>query len=124
MYSLQNYVIRFAACQWFSPGTLVSSTSEADNHNIAEILLNVTLSTICCDIYCFFFKISTVSFLKIFTVFLRYLLHVSFLRYLLVFFKDIYCFFLKISTVSFLRYLLFLFKDIYFFQDIYFMFLF
>ena len=27
--------------QWFSPGTLVSSTNNADRHDIAEILLKV-----------------------------------------------------------------------------------
>ena len=32
--------------QWFSPGTLVSSTNKTDRHDIAEILLKVTLSTI------------------------------------------------------------------------------
>jgi hypothetical protein len=30
--------------QWFSPGTLVSSTNKTDRHNITEILLNVALS--------------------------------------------------------------------------------
>jgi hypothetical protein len=32
--------------QWFSPGTLVSSTNKSDRQDIAEILLNVALSTI------------------------------------------------------------------------------
>jgi hypothetical protein len=31
---------------WFSPGTPVSSTNKTDRHDIAEILLKVTLSTI------------------------------------------------------------------------------
>jgi hypothetical protein len=35
-----------AAAQWFSPGTLVSSTNKTDHHNIAEILLKVALNTI------------------------------------------------------------------------------
>jgi hypothetical protein len=33
-------------CQWFSPGTSVSSTKETDRHNIAEILLQVALNII------------------------------------------------------------------------------
>jgi len=33
-------------CQWFSPGTSVSSTNKADRHNITEILLKVALNTI------------------------------------------------------------------------------
>jgi hypothetical protein len=33
-----------AAAQWFSPGTLVSSTNKTDHHNIAEILLKVVLN--------------------------------------------------------------------------------
>jgi hypothetical protein len=32
--------------QWFSPGTLASSTSKTGHHDIAEILLKVALSTI------------------------------------------------------------------------------
>jgi len=34
------------AGQWFSPGTLVSSTNKTDRHDIAEILLKVMLNTI------------------------------------------------------------------------------
>ena len=34
------------AGQWFSPGTLVSSTNKTDGHDIIEILLKVTLNTI------------------------------------------------------------------------------
>ena len=33
-------------CQWFSPGTPVSSTNKTDRHNITEILLKVALITI------------------------------------------------------------------------------
>jgi hypothetical protein len=33
-------------CQWFSPGTPISSTYKTDHHNIAEILLKVALNTI------------------------------------------------------------------------------
>ena len=33
-----------AACRWFSPSTLVSSTNKTDRHNITEILLKVALS--------------------------------------------------------------------------------
>jgi hypothetical protein len=32
-------------CQWLTAGTLVSSTNKTDHHDIAEILLNVALST-------------------------------------------------------------------------------
>jgi hypothetical protein len=35
-----------ATGQWFSPSTLVSSTSKTDSHDIAEILLKVALCTI------------------------------------------------------------------------------
>jgi hypothetical protein len=34
------------ACQWFSPGTPVSSTNKTDCHDITEILLKVALNTI------------------------------------------------------------------------------
>ena len=33
-------------CQWFSPGTPVSSTNKTDHHDITEILLKVALNTI------------------------------------------------------------------------------
>jgi hypothetical protein len=33
-------------CQWFSPGTPVSSTNKTDHRNITEILLKVALNTI------------------------------------------------------------------------------
>ena len=36
----------FEVGQWFSPGTLFSSTIKADHHDIAEVLLKVTLNTI------------------------------------------------------------------------------
>jgi hypothetical protein len=36
----------FFLLQWFSPGTPVSSTNNTDRHDIAEILLKVTLNTI------------------------------------------------------------------------------
>jgi hypothetical protein len=35
----------FATGQWFSPGTLVSSTNKTDHHDITEILLKVALNT-------------------------------------------------------------------------------
>ena len=35
-------------CQWFSPGTPVSSTNKTDCHDITGILLKVELSTINC----------------------------------------------------------------------------
>ena len=31
--------------KWFSPGTLVSSTNKTDCHDIAELVLEVTLNT-------------------------------------------------------------------------------
>jgi hypothetical protein len=33
-------------CQWFSPGTPVSSVNKTDRHDIIEILLKVALKTI------------------------------------------------------------------------------
>ena len=38
-----------AAGQWFSPSTLISPTYTIDHHDIAEILLKVTLNTIHCN---------------------------------------------------------------------------
>jgi hypothetical protein len=35
----------FAHGRWFSPGTPASSTTKADRHDIAEILLKVALNT-------------------------------------------------------------------------------
>ena len=35
-----------AACQWFSPGTPISSTNTTDRHDVAEILFKVALDTI------------------------------------------------------------------------------
>ena len=32
-------------CQWFSPGTLVSSTNKTDHHDIAEILLKLAFNS-------------------------------------------------------------------------------
>jgi hypothetical protein len=46
LYSIQHYVIKFATCWWFSPGTPVSITNKADRHDITEILLKVALNTI------------------------------------------------------------------------------
>jgi hypothetical protein len=47
-YSIQYYVIKFVSDlrQWFSPSIPVSSTNKTDRHDIAEILLKVTLNTI------------------------------------------------------------------------------
>jgi hypothetical protein len=48
MYSIQHYVIKFASDLWqvgdLSPGTLVSSTNKTDRHDIAEIVLKVSLN--------------------------------------------------------------------------------
>jgi hypothetical protein len=41
---IQHYVIK--VCQWFSPGSPVSSTNKTDCHDITEIVLKVALSTI------------------------------------------------------------------------------
>jgi hypothetical protein len=35
----------YKVCQWFSPGTLISSTNKSDRHDISEILLKVELNT-------------------------------------------------------------------------------
>ena len=35
----------FTTGQWFSPGTLISSTNKSDRHDISEILLKVELNT-------------------------------------------------------------------------------
>ena len=46
VYSIQYYVIKFVIdLQWFSLGSLVSSTNITDSHDITEILLKVALST-------------------------------------------------------------------------------
>jgi hypothetical protein len=49
VFSIQHYVIKFvcdiATGQWFSLGTLVSSTNKTDHHDITEILLKVALNT-------------------------------------------------------------------------------
>ena len=47
MYSIQPYVIKFASEVWQFGGLLwVSFTNKTDRHDITEILLKVTLSTI------------------------------------------------------------------------------
>jgi hypothetical protein len=38
-------------CQWFSPGTEVSSTNKTDHHYITERLLRVALNSITPEIY-------------------------------------------------------------------------
>ena len=49
VYSIQHYCDK--VCQglaggwWFSPDTPVSSTTKADRHDIAEILLRIALNT-------------------------------------------------------------------------------
>ena len=39
--SIQHYVIKFAAVQWFSLDTLVSFTNTTDRYDINEILMKV-----------------------------------------------------------------------------------
>jgi hypothetical protein len=46
VYSIHYYVIKFVNDLWVSPGTPVSSTNNTECHDIAEILLKVTLNTI------------------------------------------------------------------------------
>jgi hypothetical protein len=41
--AIQDYVI---SCQWFSPGSLVSSINKTDHYKITEIMLKVALNTI------------------------------------------------------------------------------
>ena len=43
--SIQHYVIKFAAVQWFSLDTLVSFTNTTDSYDINQILLKVALNT-------------------------------------------------------------------------------
>ena len=58
-----NYVIKIcqtlAKGQWFSPGTLVSSTNKTDRHDITEIVLKVRLNTI---IYLIWFIVFNTTF--------------------------------------------------------------
>ena len=61
MYSIQRYVMKLVSyCQWFSPGTLVSSTNKTDCHDITEILLKVALNTITLTLL-FIFNSGTVA---------------------------------------------------------------
>ena len=50
VYAMQHYVIKLVSDlrqgEWFSLGTLISSTNKTDRHDIAEILLKVALNTI------------------------------------------------------------------------------
>ena len=50
MHSIQQYVTQFvsdsAEGRFISPSTTVSSTNKTDRHDIAEIMLKVTLNTI------------------------------------------------------------------------------
>ena len=54
MYSIQHYVIELISDSrevgWFSLGTPVTSTNKTDRHDIAEILLQVALTTTCLTI--------------------------------------------------------------------------
>jgi hypothetical protein len=67
VYLVQHYVIKFTACQWFSPGTTVSSTSKTDRHDITEILLKVALNIIT-QFYktknCYFYQIHCTDHLQ------------------------------------------------------------
>jgi hypothetical protein len=40
------FLYHIATCQWFSPGTLVSSPNKTDRHDITEVLLKVALNAI------------------------------------------------------------------------------
>jgi hypothetical protein len=46
-----NFCQLLVAGQWFSPGTLVSSTNKTGRHDIIEILLKVALNTIAQILY-------------------------------------------------------------------------
>ena len=51
LYSIQHNMIKFVSdlrevTQWFSSDTLVFSSNKSDRHDIAEILMKVTLNTI------------------------------------------------------------------------------
>ena len=77
VYLIQYYVICrwLSACQWFSPGTLVSSTNKTDRHDITEILLKVVLTTITHQFLLLVFHLLSVKnldvkFLKFFLTFL------------------------------------------------------
>ena len=65
VYSIKRYQW-FAASQWFSPGTPVSSTNKTDCHDINEILLKVVLNTITLTLtiecMCFIFTDSSSSY--------------------------------------------------------------
>jgi cobalamin-dependent methionine synthase I len=43
--SLSHPSESLAAGQWFSPGTMVSSTNKTDHHDITDILLKIVLNT-------------------------------------------------------------------------------
>jgi mRNA-degrading endonuclease HigB of HigAB toxin-antitoxin module len=52
-----------AACLWFSPSSLVSSTNKTDRHNRAEILLTVAFNTITLTLFpIFWWKSLKVAF--------------------------------------------------------------
>ena len=67
VYPIQHYVIKFKVCQcfaagqWFSPGTPVSSTNKTDPLDITEILLKVVLNTINLTCYTLVVLTCTVS---------------------------------------------------------------
>ena len=65
VYSIQHYVINvyqwFAASQWFSVGTLVSSINKTDHHDLTEMLLKVTLNTRTLTLHNGFIEISIVE---------------------------------------------------------------
>ena len=51
---IRTFVFDLPTAQWLSKGTAVSSTNKTDHHDINEILLKVSLSTITLYIYgCF-----------------------------------------------------------------------
>jgi len=54
--------LALAAGQWFSPGTLVSSTNKTDRHDITVILLKVTLNTITLTLYISYQGYATTSY--------------------------------------------------------------
>jgi hypothetical protein len=65
VYSIQHYVMNvcqwFAASQWFSVDTLVSSINKTDHHDLTEMLLKVTLNTRTLTLHNGFIEISIVE---------------------------------------------------------------
>jgi hypothetical protein len=70
MYSIQHYMIKvyqwLATGQWFSPGTLVSSTNKTDRHDITVLLVKVALNNLLFNAT--FTNITVISWRSVFLV--------------------------------------------------------